>query len=105
MIRSKNEANSRQDPHEDPASQGIFVGTASWSDPGFVERWFPKGLAAANRLSWYAQHFEMVEVNSTFYSFPDPRMTERWCRCTPDQFVFHVKLHRLLSRHSTPAKL
>jgi len=83
----------------------ILVGTASWSDPGFVERWYPKGMLANERLAWYAGHFEMVEVNSTFYSVPDPRMVERWCRCTPDGFVFDVKLHQLLSRHSTALKL
>ncbi len=83
----------------------ILVGTASWSDPGFIERWYPKGLPAGERLPWYAQQFEMVEVNATFYSVPDPRMVERWCHSTPDDFVFNVKLHQLLSRHATPAKL
>jgi uncharacterized protein YecE (DUF72 family) len=62
-------------------------------------------MAAGDRLSWYAQHFEMVEVNSSFYSAPDPRLVERWCRSTPDGFVFDVKLHQLLSRHSTNLKL
>ena len=83
----------------------ILVGTASWSDPGFVERWYPKKMPAGERLGWYAQHFEMVEVNSTFYSVPDPRMAERWCAATPDDFTFDVKLHQLFSFHSTPAKL
>ena len=83
----------------------ILVGTASWSDPGFVERWYPKKLPAVDRLPWYAQHFDLVEVNSTFYSVPDPRMVERWCAATPDGFRFDVKLHQLLSFHSTPAKL
>jgi len=83
----------------------ILVGTASWSDPGFVERWYPKGMRAGERLAWYAQHFEMVEVNSTFYSVPDGRMVDRWCKNTPDAFTFDAKLHQLLSRHSTPAKL
>ena len=83
----------------------ILVGTASWSDPGFVERWYPKGMAAAERLPFYAQHFQMVEVNSTFYSVPDARMVERWARSTPEGFVFDVKLHQLLSRHSTAEKL
>lgn len=86
-------------------SQRILVGTASWSDPGFVERWYPKKMPAGERLAWYALHFEMVEVNSTFYSVPDPRMVERWCRSTPDNFTFDVKLHQLLSRHSTNIKL
>lgn len=61
-------------------------------------------MRAGDRLGWYAQQFEMVEVNSTFYSVPDPRMVERWCRETPDTFTFDVKLHQLLSRHSVPAK-
>jgi uncharacterized protein YecE (DUF72 family) len=83
----------------------ILVGTASWSDPGFVERWYPKKMPAGERLGWYAQHFELVEVNSTFYSVPEPRMVERWCAATPDQFTFDMKLHQLFSFHSTPAKL
>ncbi len=83
----------------------ILVGTASWSDPGFVERWYPKKMPAGERLSWYAQHFEMVEVNSTFYSVPETRMVERWCATTPAEFTFDVKLHQLFSFHSTPAKL
>jgi len=83
----------------------ILVGTASWSDPGFVERWYPKKMPAGERLGWYAQHFELVEVNSTFYSVPEPRMVERWCAATPDDFMFDVKLHQLFSFHSTPAKL
>ena len=83
----------------------ILVGTASWSDPGFVERWYPKKLPAGERLPWYAQHFDLVEINSTFYSAPEPRMVERWCAATPGNFTFDVKLHQLFSFHSTPAKL
>jgi uncharacterized protein YecE (DUF72 family) len=83
----------------------ILIGTASWTDPGFVEGWYPKTMAAHERLAWYAQHFEMVEVNSTFYSVPDARTVERWCATTPDNFRFDVKLHQLFSFHSTQRKL
>jgi uncharacterized protein YecE (DUF72 family) len=83
----------------------ILVGTASWSDPGFVERWYPKKMPAGDRLPWYAQHFELVEVNSTFYSVPEPRMVDRWCAATPEGFTFDVKLHQLFSFHSTKTKL
>src|SRR5437867_7964274 len=62
-------------------------------------------MLASERLGWYAQHFELVEVNSTFYSVPEPRMIERWRAATPDAFTFDVKLHQLFSFHSTPAKL
>ena len=88
-----------------PQNGKIVIGTASWSDPGFVQRWYPKGMRASERLGWYAQHFELVEVNSTFYSVPDLRMVERWCAVTPDGFTFDVKLHQLFSFHSTAAKL
>ncbi len=47
----------------------------------------------------------MVEVNSTFYSVPEPPMVERWNRSTPADFVFDVKLHQLFSRHATAGRL
>jgi uncharacterized protein YecE (DUF72 family) len=80
----------------------IVVGTSSWADPGFVEEWYPPGLPARDRLPWYAEHFEAVEVNSTFYAIPDPATARGWVERTPDGFTFDVKLHRLLSRHSAP---
>jgi uncharacterized protein YecE (DUF72 family) len=61
-------------------------------------------MPATERLPWYAQHFELVEVNSSFYAVPDRRMVERWCRSTPSDFVFDVKLHKLLSRHTANVK-
>src|SRR5205814_5572568 len=83
----------------------IRVGTASWSDPGFVDYWYPKRMPPGARLSWYAEHFQLVEVNSTFYAVPDARLVQHWCRSTPESFTFDVKLHQLLSRHSTNVKL
>ena len=89
---------------ERPAGR-ILVGTASWTDPGFVADWYPKKLPAARRLAWYAEHFRLVEVNSTFYAVPPAARVRNWCDQTPDGFVFDVKLHRLLSRHSTPVRM
>jgi uncharacterized protein YecE (DUF72 family) len=82
----------------------IIVGTSSWADPGFVEHWYPKGLAARERLPFYAERFEAVELNSSFYAIPAQSTVERWAGATPDQFTFDVKLHRLLSHHSTAPK-
>src|SRR5947209_7349787 len=78
----------------------ILVGTSSWADPGFVEDWYPRGMAARDRLAWYAQRFEYVEVNSSFYAVPAQKTVARWDEVTPAGFTFDVKLHRLLSRHS-----
>jgi uncharacterized protein YecE (DUF72 family) len=79
----------------------IVVGTSSWADPGFVKHWYPKGIAARERLRFYADRFEVVELNSSFYATPSRDNVERWVEITPDGFRFHVKLHRLLSRHAT----
>jgi uncharacterized protein YecE (DUF72 family) len=80
----------------------IAVGTSSWADPGFVEEWYPPGLPARDRLAWYAEHFDAVEVNATFYAVPAVETVERWVDQTPEGFTFDVKLHRLLSRHAAP---
>jgi uncharacterized protein YecE (DUF72 family) len=83
----------------------ILVGTSSWADPGFVADWYPEGMPARERLPWYAERFRAVELNSSFYAVPEPKTVERWARATPDGFVFDVKLHRLLSRHSAGVDL
>jgi uncharacterized protein YecE (DUF72 family) len=44
----------------------IWIGTSSWADPGFVEEWYPPDLPARDRLPYYAERFDAVEVNSTF---------------------------------------
>jgi uncharacterized protein YecE (DUF72 family) len=80
----------------------IVVGTSSWADPGFVKEWYPSKLASAERLPWYAERFGYVELNSSFYAVPDRNTVHKWVNDTPDDFVFDVKAHRLLSRHSAP---
>ena len=78
----------------------ILIGTSSWADPGFVEEWYPPGMPARDRLAWYAERFEYVEVNSSFYAIPEQGTVARWAAATPDGFTFDYKLHRALSRHS-----
>jgi uncharacterized protein YecE (DUF72 family) len=78
----------------------IVVGTSSWADPGFVKDWYPPGMPAGERLPWYAERFEAVELNASFYAVPERGTVRRWVDVTPDGFTFDVKLHRLLSRHS-----
>jgi uncharacterized protein YecE (DUF72 family) len=80
----------------------ILVGTSSWADPGFVKEWYPPKMPAKDRLPWYAERFKTVELNSSFYAVPDRTTVHKWVEDTPDGFVFDVKVHRLLSRHSAP---
>jgi uncharacterized protein YecE (DUF72 family) len=82
----------------------IVVGTSSWADPGFVEHWYPKGLPSKERLPFYAERFDAVELNSSFYAIPAVSTVEGWAKMTPDDFRFDVKLHRLLSHHAAQLK-
>lgn len=77
----------------------VVVGTSSWADPGFIREWYPHGLPARERLRYYSERFQAVEVNSTFYGLPNEAMVARWAQITPAGFSFDLKLHRALSRH------
>jgi uncharacterized protein YecE (DUF72 family) len=81
----------------------IRIGTCSWADDALSKHWYPKGLPAGERLGYYAQHFDTVEVDSTYYRLPAEEMVARWAERTPDDFVMHVKAFGLMTRH--PVKL
>ncbi len=48
-------------------------------------------------LKAYSEIFNFVEVNYTFYEYPDSRMVERWRRTVPSDFTFAVRCHRDLT--------
>jgi uncharacterized protein YecE (DUF72 family) len=87
-----------------PMAGRILVGTSSWADPGFVKEWYPPKMPAKERLPWYARHFELVELNSSFYAIPDRTTVHGWVEVTPPHFTFDVKVHRALSKHSSKAE-
>jgi uncharacterized protein YecE (DUF72 family) len=78
---------------------GIRIGTCSWADEALSKHWYPKGLPPRDRLAYYAEHFDMVEVDSTFYRLPGEDMVERWAERTPPGFVMHVKAFGMMTRH------
>ena len=62
--------------------------------------WYPRGVSTAEkRLRYYAERFDVVEVDSPYYALPDPAVTERWARRTPDEFTFHVKASAAMTWH------
>ena len=81
----------------------IRVGTCSWADEALSKHWYPPGLPAGDRLAYYAQHFDTVEVDSTYYRLPVETMVERWAERTPEDFVMHVKAFGVMTRH--PVKI
>ena len=77
----------------------IRVGTCSWADEALSKYWYPKGTPAGERLRYYAEHFDTVEVDSTYYRLPAEEMVKRWAERTPDGFVMHVKAFGVMTRH------
>jgi uncharacterized protein YecE (DUF72 family) len=83
----------RTDP-SDPLK--IRVGTAAWAD--HLE-FYPKGVKPGDRISYYAKHFPVVEVNSSYYHIMPERNYALWTNKTPDDFVFNIKAFGDLTGH------
>jgi uncharacterized protein YecE (DUF72 family) len=82
----------------------LRIGTCSWADEALLKVWYPRGLRTGEeRLRYYADHFDTVEVDSTFYRLPSESIVSRWAQATPDGFVFHVKAFAVMTRH--PARV
>src|SRR4051794_11938996 len=81
----------------------VRIGTCSWADEALSKWFYPPKLPAKERLAWYAEHFDTVEVDSTYYRLPGESMVQGWAERTPDGFTMHVKAFGLMTRH--PVKL
>jgi uncharacterized protein YecE (DUF72 family) len=81
----------------------IRIGTCSWADEALSKHFYPPKLPAKERLAWYAQFFDTVEVDSTYYRLPGESMVQGWAERTPPGFTMHVKAFGLMTRH--PVKL
>jgi uncharacterized protein YecE (DUF72 family) len=78
----------------------IRVGTCSWADESLVKLWYPRGVnSSEERLRYYADHFDTVELDSSYYRLPEAETVEKWVERTPPGFVFHVKAFALMTRH------
>ena len=80
-------------------STPIRVGTCSWADESLSKHWYPPGTKPGERLPYYAEHFDTVEVDSTYYRLPDEEMVVALGERTPDDFVMHVKAFGVMTRH------
>jgi uncharacterized protein YecE (DUF72 family) len=78
----------------------IRIGTCSWADEALSKYFYPPGTPSGARLPYYAEHFDTVEVDSTYYRLPVPEMVERWAERTPEDFVIHVKAFGAMTRHA-----
>jgi len=70
----------------------ILLGTSSFTATGWQGSFYPKGLRPVDYLSYYAQHFDTVEINSTFYATPNVSVVRSWSAKTPEGFLFAAKV-------------
>jgi uncharacterized protein YecE (DUF72 family) len=81
----------------------IRIGTSGWSYPAGKGTWngifypVPPGHRSGrggsfDELRYYAEHFDTVEINSTFYGVPAPATARGWAERTPPGFEFSLKL-------------
>jgi uncharacterized protein YecE (DUF72 family) len=73
------------------------IGCSGWNYADWRGRLYPEGLGTGRWLERYAEVFDTVEVNSTFYRLAKPDAVRRWVEQTPDDFVFSVKASRYLT--------
>ncbi len=85
--------------------QGIVrIGTSGWSYPSGKGTWngifYPggrgrgRGAGKFDQLAFYAEHFDTVEINSSFYRVPTADTTRDWAKRTPRDFEFSLKLYQ-----------
>jgi uncharacterized protein YecE (DUF72 family) len=84
-----------------PASERRYlIGTSGYNYPEWRGSFYPEKFPTAKMLAFYAERFNTVEVNYTFYRIPTPALLEGWARGTPDGFTFTLKAPRRITHDS-----
>jgi len=84
----------------------IRVGTCSWTDPTLLSsgRFYPASARSAEaRLRYYSSQFDLVEVDSSYYSMLSEKTSYLWAQRTAETFAFDIKAFRVFTQHPTPA--
>ncbi|MEO6260310.1 MAG: DUF72 domain-containing protein [Thermoanaerobaculia bacterium] len=69
----------------------VSVGTSGYSYKEWKGTFYPEDLSAAKMLPYYAERFDTVEINNSFYRMPDEKTVEKWGAQVPDGFRFSIK--------------
>jgi uncharacterized protein YecE (DUF72 family) len=75
----------------------VRIGTCGWSYKEWSGVFCPDGLGAGGFLSFYAERYPVVEVDSTFYRSPSRKTVEGWRDRTPDGFGFSLKVPQAIT--------
>ncbi|MGC8834988.1 MAG: DUF72 domain-containing protein [Armatimonadota bacterium] len=75
----------------------LRIGTSGWQYIHWRGRFYPKELPQKRWLAFYLQHFDTVEINSTFYRMPKETVFDAWHQAAPEGFLFAVKGSRFVT--------
>lgn len=75
----------------------LYLGTQGFSFKDWVGPFYPPGTPSRRYLEEYAQHFNSVEIDATFYGAPRASTVEGWHQRTPGGFRFAAKFPRLIT--------
>ncbi|MBS3814783.1 DUF72 domain-containing protein [Candidatus Bipolaricaulota bacterium] len=81
----------------------ITIGTSGYSYDDWKGVVYPEGLEKKNFLRHYRKHFDITEINSTYYRLPTPGMFESILKKVPDDFQFVVKFSKELTHQREKA--
>jgi uncharacterized protein YecE (DUF72 family) len=79
------------------ALRGYYLGCPGWGMKSWIGRLFAAGTKQHDFLPRYAEVFNTVEGNTTFYALPAPDVVERWRDSVPDSFRFCFKFPRTIT--------
>jgi uncharacterized protein YecE (DUF72 family) len=77
--------------------RAVRIGCSGWNYAHWRERVYPKGLPSRRWLAHYAELFDTVEINNTFYRLPRRESVAAWVAESPPGFLFAVKASRFLT--------
>lgn len=76
----------------------IRIGCSGWNYRHWRERFYPKGLPQRRWFEYYADRFDTVEINNSFYRLPKAETFEKWRDQAPAGFCYAVKANRFLTQ-------
>ena len=76
----------------------IRIGCSGWNYRHWRERFYPAGLPVRSWFAFYAEHFDTVEINNSFYRLPSAETFDKWRDQAPPGFRYAVKANRFLTQ-------
>ncbi len=73
----------------------IRLGTSGWSYKEWIKVFYPSN--ETKKLTHYSSIFDTVEIDSTFYAYPNQGTVYGWEKNTPMGFVFSAKVPKLIT--------